>query len=211
MLDSVRCLMSAVAPTEDRRRRGASQREVRVHRVSSRFPALQVRTRMDSYGTGPTRDPGHGRDRRDRDGEGCGGGGGSRCSSSDSDSAKTTCSSVSDTDFYYVDRTDCRTVHTTVVRLRAEPVESVVQEEFEDSLTVVQDRAAPATTSLRHRHVLSESCRVKVQNLRCVPRRVCLSRPHAPVGATRRYSTGGAGERPSEKPLSSKRVYYQFE
>lgn len=80
------------------------------------------------------------------------------------------CSSASDTDFYYEDRSECHRMHTTVVELRAEEVErtDAVQEEFEDSLITVEDHRSRRTVEIvtKHRHVLSETCRVKVQNLR---------------------------------------------
>lgn len=80
------------------------------------------------------------------------------------------CSSASDTDFYYEDRSDCHRMHTTVVELRAEEVErsEAAQEEFEDSLITVEDHRSRRTVEIvtKHRHVLSETCRVKVQNLR---------------------------------------------
>lgn len=242
MLDGVRCLMSAVAAwpstvdrdaaataagerkrTDDRRPRPRPQRrrrgrrddhdDVRVHRVSSRFPAVQVRTRMDSYSTAvdaaavagsvvvrplawPRRDNGQNvrEDGHDRDDNGDdddeednededdededeeGHFVGSRCSDSDcccSDPTKTACSSASDTDFYYVDRTADHggrfaPYHATVLELRDERVQTAVrEEEFHDSLTAVQvqDPYQVAWPN-GHRHVLSDTCRVKVQNLR---------------------------------------------
>lgn len=82
------------------------------------------------------------------------------------------CSSASDTDFYYEDRTDFHDVHKTVVEIRSEDNADdgtfVREEEFQDSLVTVQDRRLWNTEEIptKHRHVLSESCHVKVQNLR---------------------------------------------
>lgn len=216
MLDSVRCLISAVVmspssssspdrgaiagrrgPTD--RRRLPSDGKVRVHRISSRYPAVQVRTRMDSYGTAVTsraaEDPAkdavnvvnvvkkHRADDDDDDGD-------SRrndfdesddddddepCSKTTDDCTAAGCSSASDTDFYYEDRSDCHRVHTTVVELRAEETHrtEAVQEEFQDSLQTVDpdrgrgdDRRRTVQVVTKHRHVLSETCRVKVENLR---------------------------------------------
>lgn len=229
MLDSVRCLMSVVmaSPSErpivtaDGERRGptslrrqsGSKRKVRVHRISSRYPTVEVRTRMDSYGTG-VRSPAAAITVANSNAAGvdlCGAGddfygggsgdthtvaGGSSSSSSSSSSSASTststsasdtaagCSSVSDTDFYYEDRTDDAGVHTTVIELRAEHVDrtETVQEEFRDSLTPNYDendddhnhhqlqsrhvRRRTVEVVTKHRHVLSESCRVKVENLR---------------------------------------------
>lgn len=220
MLDSVRCLMSVVmaSPSErpivtaDGERRGptslrrqsGSKRKVRVHRISSRYPTVEVRTRMDSYGTG-VRSPAATMTVANSNAAGvdlCGAGddfygggsgdthtvaGGSSSSSLSSTSASDTaagCSSVSDTDFYYEDRTDGAGVHMTVIELRAEHVDrtETVQEEFRDSLTPNYDeddddhnhhqlqsrhvRRRTVEVVTKHRHVLSESCRVKVENLR---------------------------------------------
>jgi hypothetical protein len=145
---------------------------------------------MDSYGTGV-----RAVDSNAADVVVCGAGGSSTTSSSSSSSSSSTlstsatdtaagCSSVSDTDFYYEDRTDGVGLHTTVIELRAEHVDrtETVQEEFQDSLTPayyeaddhrqqhqlqqlhVRRRTVEVVT--KHRHVLSESCRVKVENLR---------------------------------------------
>lgn len=224
MLDSVRCLMSVVmaSPSErpvvtaDGERRGptslrrqsGSKRKVRVHRVSSRYPTVEVRTRMDSYGTGVrssaaamtvANSNATGVDFCGDGDDFCGGGsadmhtvaGGSSSSSSSSSSTSTStstsdtaagCSSVSDTDFYYEDRTDGAGMHMTVIELRAEHVDrtETIQEEFRDSLTPTYDeddddhnhlqprhiRRRTVEVVTKHRHVLSESCRVKVENLR---------------------------------------------
>lgn len=180
MLDSVRCLMSAVM-SADRSSGGAREQssKVRVHRISSRYPAVEVRTRMDSYGapaavTMPRSTPSRARapvleddvapdDRSDDDDDDDG----------DDDQKTDTaagCSSASDTDFYYEDRTERTRVHTTVVELRSDYEAGrteTVQEEFHDSLMLVGDnRGLPYNVQTKHRHVLSESCRVKVQNLR---------------------------------------------
>lgn len=208
MLDSVRCLMSVVmASPSDRpaataadgelrgpasmRRRSGSKRKVRVHRISSRYPAVEVRTRMDSYGTGvrapvATVADSNAVDTDDLCGDTAAGGSSSTSSSSSStsvsDATVAGCSSVSDTDFYYEDRTDGAGLHTTVIELRAEHVErtEAVREEFLDSLTPAYDddrgnhrqsqlrhsRRQTVEVVTKHRHVLSESCRVKVENLR---------------------------------------------
>lgn len=182
MLDSVRCLMSVVM-SADRSSNGAREQasKVRVHRISSRYPAIEVRTRMDSYGapaavttqcSTPNRasEPvleddvapnDHSDEDEDDDGD-------------DDEDEKTDtaagCSSASDTDFYYEDRTECTRMHTTVVELRSDYVDErteTVQEEFHDSLMIVDDnRNLLHNVQTKHRHVLSESCRVKVQNLR---------------------------------------------
>lgn len=209
MLDSVRCLMSAVmaSPSSERpadgvrrglasQRRsesGGSKRKVRVHRISSRYPAVEVRTRMDSYGTG-VRAAAAASNAAEVDDvcDGaevvvCGAGGSSSTSSSSSTTSSASsasdtaagCSSVSDTDFYYEDRTDDAGLHTTVIELRAEHVDrtETVQEEFQDSLMPGYDddhlqlqqrhvRRRTVEVVTKHRHVLSESCRVKVENLR---------------------------------------------
>lgn len=211
MLDSVRCLMSAVmaSPSSERPadgvRRGlasqrrsesaGSKRKVRVHRISSRYPTVEVRTRMDSYGTGARTAASNAPEVDDVcDGAEvvvCGADGSSSTSSSSSTTSSTSsasdtaagCSSVSDTDFYYEDRTDGAGLHTTVIELRAEHVDrtETVQEEFRDSLTPGYDdhhrqqhlqsqqrhvRRRTVEVVTKHRHVLSESCRVKVENLR---------------------------------------------
>jgi len=213
MLDSVRCLMSAVmaSPSSERpadgvrrglasQRRsesGGSKRKVRVHRISSRYPAVEVRTRMDSYGTGVRAAATSNAAEVDDVCDGaevvvCGADGSSSTSSSSSSTTSSTssasdtaagCSSVSDTDFYYEDRTDGAGLHTTVIELRAEHVDrtETVQEEFRDSLTPGYDnhhlqhhlqlqrrhvRRRTVEVVTKHRHVLSESCRVKVENLR---------------------------------------------
>lgn len=212
MLDSVRCLMSVVlSPSSDRGttaggRRGMTDRRVRVHRISSRYPAIEVRTRMDSYGTAVSgasrisKDPADGGGVVDKDlADGVGvvhkddddDDDDSRrndfdesdddddddepCSKTTDDCTAAGCSSASDTDFYYEDRSDCHRVHTTVVELRAEEVHrtEAVQEEFEDSLQTVDpargfgdDRRRTVQVVTKHRHVLSETCRVKVENLR---------------------------------------------
>jgi len=164
--------------------------KVRVHRISSRYPAIEVRTRMDSYvhavqdassyvtvsDGAPARRGVTVREYKkyereeyeddddddDEDGD---------CSDKTLETAAG-CSSASDTDFYYE---DCRRgKHTTVIEIRAEEVnrtEAVVQEEFEDSLQITDERYRRQdcrTTEVvtKHRHVLAESCRVKVQNLR---------------------------------------------
>lgn len=223
MLDSVRCLMSVVMSPSDRAdykrvphvtRRQSSKRKVRVHRISSRYPAIEVRTRMDSYGTtvgtGPrvvvaeNRPVGNKERQAGNDDEYFGGrstddskdgndnenvkeeGENDEDEDYDEDddneededddpsSSKTDtvagCSSASDTDFYYEDRSDFHRMHTTVVELRAEEVErtDAEQEEFEDSLINIEDRRSRRTVEIvtKHRHVLSDTCRVKVQNLR---------------------------------------------
>lgn len=173
------------------RRRRRSESKVRVHRISSRYPVVEVRTRMDSYGA-PKAGLWHAEEPTDDDDSGGGGDGngeendsrrsdfndldddfdddGNLCGSRTDTAAG--CSSASDTDFYYEDRTDCHRMHKTVVELRAEEVErtETVQEEFEDSLIAVQDHRLAGNRTVevvtKHRHVLSDSCRVKVQNLR---------------------------------------------
>jgi len=227
MLDSVRCLMSVVmaSPSErpvitaDGERRGpsslrrqyGSKRKVRVHRISSRYPTVEVRTRMDSYGTGVKASATTAAEaiansnaavvdgdlcvvRDDFYGDGSGdthvAAGGSSSSSSSSSSTSTStsdtaagCSSVSDTDFYYEDRTDGAGMHMTVIELRAEHVDQTetIHQEFQDSLNPIYDeddddddrqlqsrhiRRRTVEVVTKHRHVLSESCRVKVENLR---------------------------------------------
>lgn len=223
MLDSVRCLMSVVmaSPSErpvitaDDERRGpnslrrqyGSKRKVRVHRISSRYPTVEVRTRMDSYGTGVKASATTAAETIANSnaaddgavlcvaGDGFYGdthivaGGSSSSSSSSSTSTSTStsdtaagCSSVSDTDFYYEDRTDGAGMHMTVIELRAEHVDQTetIQEEFQDSLNPIYDeddddhhqlqsrhiRRRTVEVVTKHRHVLSESCRVKVENLR---------------------------------------------
>lgn len=185
-----------------RKQRASLDRKVRVHRISSRYPAIEIRTRMDSYGTLVRQSPhemeddhkgDHGDDCGDqvkdeeKDGEKIeerekeddvdGEDDDDDDDDDDDNQSKTSaagCSSASDTDFYY---RDCHgTTHMTVVEIRAEEVETrteTVQEEFEDSLiTTVDDlrlqRDRHRTTEIvtKHRHVLAESCRVKVQNLR---------------------------------------------
>jgi len=194
MLDSVRCLMSVVmspsadGPSVGHLRRRRSGGKVRVPRVSSRYPTVKLRSRMDSYGAAvgyaragrPGKDEGRGNDdeddsRRgdfdddddDEDDDDCDDD--DPCSRTDTAAG---CSSASDTDFYYEDRTGRHGFHKTVVELRAEEVQrtETVQEEFEDSLMAVDDARRPTNQTVevvtKHRHVLSESCRVKVQNLR---------------------------------------------
>jgi len=164
-------VMSPSVEANGRRPRGVpdDKQTVRVHRISSRYPAIQVRTRMDSYVHGVTdrrREDDDGDEREDEDEDDDDD---DDCSSETLDTAAG-CSSASDTDFYYE---DCHGKHTTVVEIRAEEVDrtEAVQEEFEDSLQMTDDRRRRRgcrTTEVvtKHRHVLAESCRVKVQNLR---------------------------------------------
>lgn len=186
MLDSVRCLMSVVM-SADRPSGGARKpaSSFRVHRISSRYPAIEVRTRMDSYSApavvtscstpGRAREPvleddiapnGHSDDNEDDDDEDDYGD--ERDEDQKTDTAAG-CSSASDTDFYYEDRTECTRMHTTVVELRSDCTDDrieTVQEEFHDSLMIVDDKFGLQNVQMKHRHVLSESCRIKVQNLR---------------------------------------------
>lgn len=200
MLDSVRSLVSAVmTPSADRSDRrpiaghdSSGREKIRVYRISSRYPVIEVRTRMDSYGVavkdGCRND--YDEDKNDRSGTfdddkdsrsgDLSDDKDSRQSDFDDDdpSSKTEtaacCSSASDTDFYYEDRTSCHSVHKTVVEIRSEDAdgarEFVREEEFQDSLITVENHNYRhwnnIEISTKHRHVLSDTCRVKVQNLR---------------------------------------------
>lgn len=74
-------------------------------------------------------------------------------------------------------------MHMTVIELRAEHVDQTetIHQEFQDSLNPIYDeddddddrqlqsrhiRRRTVEVVTKHRHVLSESCRVKVENLR---------------------------------------------
>ncbi|XP_050539825.1 espin isoform X4 [Daktulosphaira vitifoliae] len=156
--DNTGSVRSSKLRRKRRKNSTSSNATVRVHRISSKYPAVNIRTRMDSYGIVPGLKSVQKPDPPETPSK-----------------TNTGCSSTmtSDTDFYYVAQNKEENIHTTVVEIRGDDGDQIVtenlqEEELEDSLMIVTHSEQNVETIRKtgHQHVLSESCRVKIENLR---------------------------------------------